>query len=136
MMISYYVIIAYLSLYFIHFHCQNRVLIGEREKKEKNITIWPIFYKRNRWETKKIKKSINKIQKCFERIGQIVMPFLKKTAKLSCPLPTRKCIFFKCFLQSPNTLLRKKQKMEKTKSSNFQCTHREEEYCGGIDFST
>jgi hypothetical protein len=35
MIISYYVIIAYLSLYDIHFHCQNRVLIGKREKKEK-----------------------------------------------------------------------------------------------------
>jgi hypothetical protein len=35
MIISYYVIIAYLSLYVIHFHCQNRVLIGKREKKEK-----------------------------------------------------------------------------------------------------
>jgi hypothetical protein len=32
MIISYYVIIAYLSLYVIHFHCQNRVLIMKREK--------------------------------------------------------------------------------------------------------
>jgi energy-converting hydrogenase Eha subunit E len=30
MIVSRFVIIAYLSLYVIHFHCQNRVLIGKK----------------------------------------------------------------------------------------------------------
>jgi hypothetical protein len=82
MIISYYVIIAYLSLYVIHFHCQNRVLIGIREKKEKTSQFGRFFTREIDGKRKKSKKSTYKIQKCFERIGQIVMPFLRKTAKL------------------------------------------------------
>jgi hypothetical protein len=47
MIISYYVIIAYLSLCVIHFHCQNRIWIGKSEKKEKNITIWPFLQEKS-----------------------------------------------------------------------------------------
>jgi hypothetical protein len=40
----------------------------DREKREKGkiITIWPIFYKRNRWEMKKSKKSIKKYKNALK----------------------------------------------------------------------
>jgi hypothetical protein len=78
-----YVIIAYLSLYVIHFHCQNRVLIGKREKKEKHHNLADFLQEKSMGNEKNLKnrsKNTKMLRKdrpnCdafSEKNGQIVM---------------------------------------------------------------
>jgi hypothetical protein len=82
MIISYYVIIAYLLLYVLHFHCQNRVLIGKREKKEKTSQFGRFLIREIDWKCEKSQKWIKKYKKCFENDRPNCDAFSEKTAKL------------------------------------------------------